>query len=312
MALTIFLFILGLAIICLGGDKFVDNAVVVAKKLGMSEIMVGATIVSIGTTLPEVLVSTTAAFDGSAAICAGNAYGSIICNTALIAGISQFCRPSKGIDKKSFNWNVGLFFFFSALLFVIQYLTGSISRLTGFILLAGFVVYTVGYIRIAASGNSSAKQEEEEEEKSLPAALVLMAVFAAALFIGARLLVDNGIILAEALGVPERVIAVTFIALGTSLPELVTTITSLVKGYASLGLGNILGANLLNLLLVMGIPSAISGFAVERQTTFIDVPISAAVMLVLTVPFFLKKRGYRLQGLALLLIYAGYCIYSFI
>lgn len=311
MALTIFLFILGLAIICLGGDKFVDNAVVVAKKLGMSEIMVGATIVSIGTTLPEVLVSTTAAFDGSAAICAGNAYGSIICNTALIAGISQFCRPSKGIDKKSFNWNVGLFFFFSALLFVIQYLTGSISRLTGFILLAGFVVYTVGYIRIAASGNSSAKQEEEEE-KSLPAALVLMAVFAAALFIGARLLVDNGIILAEALGVPERVIAVTFIALGTSLPELVTTITSLVKGYASLGLGNILGANLLNLLLVIGIPSAISGFAVERQTTFIDVPISAAVMLVLTVPFFLKKRGYRLQGLALLLIYAGYCIYSFI
>lgn len=311
MALTIFLFILGLAIICLGGDKFVDNAVVVAKKLGMSEIMVGATIVSIGTTLPEVLVSTTAAFDGSAAICAGNAYGSIICNTALIAGISQFCRPSKGIDKKSFNWNVGLFFFFSALLFVIQYLTGSISRLTGFILLAGFVIYTVGYIRIAASGNSSAKQEEEEE-KSLPAALVLMAVFAAALFIGARLLVDNGIILAEALGVPERVIAVTFIALGTSLPELVTTITSLVKGYASLGLGNILGANLLNLLLVIGIPSAISGFAVERQTTFIDVPISAAVMLVLTVPFFLKKRGYRLQGLALLLIYAGYCIYSFI
>lgn len=311
MALTIFLFILGLAIICLGGDKFVDNAVVVAKKLGMSEIMVGATIVSIGTTLPEVLVSTTAAFDGSAAICAGNAYGSIICNTALIAGISQFCRPSKGIDKKSFNWNVGLFFFFSALLFVIQYLTGSISRLTGFILLAGFVVYTVGYIRIAASGNSSAKQEEEEE-KSLPAALVLMAVFAAALFIGARLLVDNGIILAEALGVPERVIAVTFIALGTSLPELVTTITSLVKGYASLGLGNILGANLLNLLLVIGIPSTISGFAVERQTTFIDVPISAAVMLVLTVPFFLKKRGYRLQGLALLLIYAGYCIYSFI
>ena len=311
MATTVFLFVLGLVIICFGGDKFVDNAVIVAKKLGMSEIMVGATIVSIGTTLPEVLVSTTAAFDGSAAICAGNAYGSIICNTALIAGISQFCRPSKGVDQKSFNWNVSLFFLFSAALFAIQYFTESVPRWFGFVMLLGFVAYTLGYIRLASS-KPSESTEKQEEDRPVSLALILMIVFAAALFVGARLLVDNGIILAEAIGVPERVIAVTFIALGTSLPELVTTITSLIKGYANLGLGNILGANLLNLLLVIGIPASISGFAVERQTTFIDVPMSAAVMLLLTVPFFIKKRGYRLQGLALLLAYAGYCIYSFL
>ena len=311
MLIPVILFILGLVIICIGGDKFVDNAVIVAKKLGMSEIMVGATIVSIGTTLPEVLVSTTAAFNGSAAICAGNAYGSIICNTALIAGISQLCRPSKGVDKKSFNWNVGMFFLFSIFLFAVQYFTGTISRLTGLVLLAGFVIYTLGYIKLAGAGSAEA-QEPETEETSLPTALLMLVFFALALFIGARLLVDNGTIIAEGLGVPERVIAVTFIALGTSLPELVTTITSLLKGYASLGLGNVLGANLLNLLLVIGIPSAISSFPVERQTTFIDVPVSMAVMLVLTVPFFIKKRGYRLQGLALLLIYAGYCLYSFL
>lgn len=310
MFLTVLLFVFGLLIICYGGDKFVDNAVIVAKRLGMSEIMVGATIVSIGTTLPEVLVSTTAAFDGSAAICAGNAYGSIICNTALIAGISQFCRPSKGVDKKSFNWNVGLFFFFSALLFGIQCATGRISRVTGLILLLGFVVYTIGYIRLATSG---AQQEQQAQEETTPLgmAFLLMAFFAAMLFVGARLLVDNGIKIAEALGVPERVIAVTFIALGTSLPELVTTITSIIKGLGNLGLGNILGANLLNLLLVIGIPSAISGFAVERQTTFVDIPISVGVMLLLTLPFMVKKRGYRAQGLALLLVYAAYCIFSF-
>lgn len=312
MFIPVLLFVIGLIIICYGGDKFVDNAVIVAKRLGMSEIMVGATIVSIGTTLPEVLVSTTAAFNGSAAICAGNAYGSIICNTALIAGISQFFRPSKGVDKKSFNWNVSLFFFFSILLFFIQYVSGSISRPTGFLLLAGFIIYTFGYIKIASSKTAAGDSRQDEEAVSLGRAFLLMALFAAMLFIGARLLVNNGIVIAEALGVPERVIAVTFIALGTSLPELVTTITSIVKGLGNLGLGNILGANLLNLLLVVGIPAAISGFSVERQTTFIDIPISVAVMLILTVPFMVKKRGFRAQGLALLLVYAGYCIYSFL
>ena len=181
MLIPVILFILGLVIICIGGDKFVDNAVIVAKKLGMSEIMVGATIVSIGTTLPEVLVSTTAAFNGSAAICAGNAYGSIICNTALIAGISQLCRPSKGVDKKSFNWNVGLFFLFSIFLFAVQYFTGTISRLTGLVLLAGFVIYTLGYIKLAGAGSAEA-QEQEEEEASLPTALLMLVFFAIALF----------------------------------------------------------------------------------------------------------------------------------
>lgn len=311
MLIPVILFIIGLVIICLGGDRFVDNAVAVARKLGMSEIIVGATIVSIGTTLPEVLVSTTAAFDGSAAICAGNAYGSIICNTALIAGISQLWHPSSGVDKKSFRWSVGLFYIFSIFLFVIQYLTGMISRPMGFLLLAGFVVYAAGYVKIT-SGKSQPMDSSSQEEVSLVKALLLMVFYAAALFVGAKLLVNNGIILAEALGIPERVIAVTFIALGTSLPELVTTITSLVKGYTSLGLGNILGANLLNLLLVMGIPSAIAGIEVEQSTTFVDVPISILVMAILTVPFMIKQRGYKIQGLCLLAVYAAYCLYSFL
>lgn len=311
MIIPVLLFLTGLLIICYGGDKFVDNAVVVAKHLGMSEIMVGATVVSIGTTLPEVLVSTTAALEGSTAICAGNAYGSIICNTALIAGISQLCRPSRGIDKKSFTWNIGLFFLASALLFGVQYFTGHVGRITGILLLLGFVIYSIGCMSLAKAA-PAAQSENQEPEKSLGLAFLFMIIFAAALFIGARLLVDNGIIIAEALGIPERVIAVTFIALGTSLPELVTTITSLVKGYASLGLGNVLGANLLNLLLVIGIPAALKGIPVEASTTFIDVPMTLLVMLVLIVPVLIRKRGYRLQGGLLVAIYAAYCLYSFL
>lgn len=311
MLVPIILFIAGLIIICVGGDKFVNSAVAVARRLGMSEIVVGATIVSIGTTLPEVLVSTTAAIEGSPAICAGNAFGSIICNTALIAGISQLCRPARQVDPKSFRINAVLFFLFDILAFLLMYFTGNINRLSGLLLLAGFVVYTILSLKSPSSAAEDSS-ESGEENTSLAKSLVFLAISAAALFIGARLLVNNGIIIAKALGVPERVIAVTFIALGTSLPELVTTITSLIKGYANLGLGNVLGANLLNLLLVIGIPAVITGIPAEHSTTFIDVPLSMLVMLVLVLPMIIRKRGYRLQGVCLLGIYAAYCVYSFL
>lgn len=311
MLITVILFVIGLAIICIGGDKFVDNAVEVAKKLGMSEIMIGATIVSIGTTLPEVLVSTTAAFEGSTAVCAGNAYGSIICNTALIAGVGQLCRPSVGVDGKSMTWNTTLFFVFGAILCALQLAVGAVPRFMGVALLAGFVVYTVGYVQIMRTKGQQ-EQSGEETSGSVAGPLLLMAVFALALFIGARLLVNNGILIAQAVGVPERVIAVTFIALGTSLPELVTTISALVKGRSSLGIGNVLGANLLNLLLVIGIPATITnGISIERSTAVLDTPFALFVMLILVVPFLIKKRGSRIQGALLVAIYAAYCAYNF-
>ncbi len=312
MFITVLLFVIGLAIICVGGDKFVDNAVEVAKKLGMSEIMIGATIVSIGTTLPEVLVSTTAAFEGSTAVCAGNAYGSVICNTALIAGIGQLCRPSSGVDGKSMTWNTTLFFAFGAVLCALQLSMGYVPRLMGFALLAGFVVYTVGYVQIMRT-KEQPEHPEPDTQGSVVKPLLLMAVFAVALFAGARLLVDNGILIAQAAGVPERVIAVTFIALGTSLPELVTTVSALVKGRSSLGIGNVLGANLLNLLLVIGIPAALTnGISIERSTAVLDTSFALFVMLILVVPFLVRKRGSRIQGALLVAVYVAYCAYNFI
>lgn len=312
MVTVVVLFIVGLILICLGGDRLVDAAVAIAKKAGIPQIVVGATIVSLGTTLPEILVSTTAAFDGSAAIAAGNAFGSIICNTALIAGLTQTIRPSKKVEVSSLMWR-GAFFFVTMLIMILcGALTGSFGRPVGIALLAAFVLYA--WLNIKRSSKEGEEEEEEEEagDVSIPKQLLILVVCAALLYVGANLLVDNGILIAQALGVPERVIAVTFIALGTSLPELVTSIMSLVKGYGNVGLGNVIGANILNMLLVIGIPAAVAGISLERQTVMVDMPLSLAVMAVLIVPILFRKKSSRAQGIVLLGVYAAYCIASFI
>lgn len=311
MVTTVLLFVLGLILICLGGDRLVDAAVAIARKAGIPQIVVGATIVSLGTTLPEILVSTTAAFDGSAAIAAGNAFGSIICNTALIAGLTQTIRPSKKVEVSSLLWR-GAFFFVTMLIMLLGgALTGNFGRPMGIALLAAFVLYA--WLNIKRSSKEGGDEEEEDAgDVSIPKQLLILVVCAALLYVGANLLVDNGILIAQALGVPERVIAVTFIALGTSLPELVTSIMSLVKGYGNVGLGNVIGANILNMLLVIGIPAAVAGIPLEQQTVMVDMPLALAVMAVLIVPILFRKKSSRAQGIVLLGIYAVYCIASFI
>ena len=312
MVQAVILFLVGLALICLGGDRLVDAAVAIARKLGIPQIVVGATIVSIGTTLPEVLVSTTAAFDGSAAIAAGNAFGSIICNTALIAGLTQTIRPSKKVEFASLGWRSIFFFAVLVTMDVIGFVTGAFGRPVGIGLILLFVFYAAISIKRASVEGGSEEAEESKDGISIPKELLKLVVCAVMLFFGARLLVNNGIIIAEAIGVPERVIAVTFIALGTSLPELMTSVMSLVKGYGNVGLGNVIGANLLNILLVIGIPSAIAGIPLERSTVTVDMPLAALVMLVLLVPILIRKKSSRIQGIALLCIYAVYCVAAFV
>lgn len=312
MVKVVILFVLGLVLICLGGDRLVDAAVAIAKKLKIPQIVVGATIVSLGTTLPEILVSTTAAFSGSAEIAAGNAFGSIICNTALIAGLTQTIRPSGQVEKSSLSWRSAFFFLTLTGLNICGFVTGAFSRPVGIVLLILFVAYAYLNVVRASSEGGGEEKEEEKENVSIPAQLLILVVCAALLFVGARLLVNNGILIAEAIGVPERVIAVTFIALGTSLPELMTSVMSLIKGYGNVGLGNVIGANLLNMLLVIGIPSAIAGISLEPSTVRVDMPLSCLVMAVLIVPILIRKKSSRLQGIALLCIYAGYCIVSFV
>ncbi len=327
---TIVLFLVGLGLICVAGDKFVDAAVAIAKRLKIPQIVVGATIVSLGTTLPEILVSTTAAVGSAQSpdISVGNALGSIICNTALIAGIGQLIRPAKEVKSKSVSWRM-LFFvgtvlvlFCSVLLSPAQdyigadgvekHFVGSVGRVIGIVLVLGFCVYAYLSIKLK---DSDGEAEYDESEKVMPlwGALLMLVISAAALFVGANLLVENGQLLAKAAGVPERVIAVTMIALGTSLPELVTTVTSSIKGQGDVGLGNIIGANLFNILLVLGLPAAITGnIAFTAQSLYLDLPLALLAMVVLIVPMLIRKKGSRLQGMILLLGYIGYCVYSFV
>jgi cation:H+ antiporter len=321
MLKPVVLFIIGLICLIKGGDWFVDGATGLARRFHLPEIIVGATVVSIGTTLPEVMVSTTGALNGQGAMAYGNAIGSIICNTALIAAISLAVKPGP-VDTKSMKMPVLFFFGAAAIYCVAAYVFGYFYWWLGLILLSIFAVYMVLTVRQGLKNPDAAHDEEEIESKprKLWQELLLLVVGAALIAVGADLLVDHGTIIATELGVPETVIALTFVALGTSLPELVTTITSLKKGHGSLGLGNVIGANIFNLVLVSGVSVTLAPFEVPvgnmlfgiNSSLVLDIPLMLVVMLLLTVPALLTKKVHRWQGITLLSIYAAFCVLQFV
>ena len=322
MLLSVLLFAVGLVLLIKGGDWFVDGATGLANRFHLPDIVVGATVVSIGTTLPEVMVSATGALQGQGAMAYGNAIGSIICNTALIAAISVTFNPGP-VNVKTMKMPVVFFFASAALYCVAAYILGEFPRWMGLVMLVIFIVYTYLNVRNGLKNPEDAVEEEDGEEESKPKALwqelVLLVVGAAVIAVGADLLVDHGTIIAQGLGVPETVIALTFVALGTSLPELVTTITSLKKGRASLGIGNVIGANVFNLVLVSGVSVTLAPFAVPVGKTLcgmnaslvLEIPLMLFVMALLCIPALAKKKLDRWQGITLLCIYAAFCLYQF-
>lgn len=321
MLVSVLLFAVGLVLLIKGGDWFVDGATGLAHWFRLPDIIVGATVVSIGTTLPEVMVSVTGTLAGQGAMAYGNAIGSIICNTSLIAAISVACNPGP-VNTKTMKMPVVFFFVSAALYCVAAYVLGEFPRWLGFVLLGVFLVYMFLTVRQGLKNPETAHEEEadgEKKEKKLWQELLLLVAGAAVIAVGADLLVDHGTIIAKELGVPETVIALTFVALGTSLPELVTTITSLKKGHASLGIGNVIGANIFNLVLVSGASVALAPFKVPvgnlifgiNSSLVLDIPLMVAVMLLLTMPALIGKKLGRWQGITLLGIYAAFCVLQF-
>ena len=372
MLISVILFAIGLILLIKGGDWFVDGATGIAKRFRLPDIVVGATVVSIGTTLPEVMVSTTGALAGSGAMAYGNAIGSFFCNTALIAAISITCNPGP-VNVKSMK-TPAIFFFCSAALYcVASYFLGEFPRWMGFVMLGIFVVYMVLTVRNGLKNPDSAAEEEEEDEdgngkgiwgevallaacavgiavlsslvtgilmvvafaaytflkvkpakeggKSLIEELLFLIIGAAVIAVGADFLVEHGQIIAIGLGVPETVVALLFVALGTSLPELVTTITSLKKGRASLGVGNVIGANVFNLVLVSGVAVSLAPFEVAftklldtglNMSLVIEIPVMLGVMSLMIFPAMLKKKLGRWQGIVLLGIYAAFVVCQFV
>ncbi len=329
----VFLLAFGFILLIKGGDWFVDAATGIAKRFHLPELLIGATVVSIGTTLPEVMTSAIGAANGSGAMAYGNAIGSIICNTSLIAAITVAIKPGKA-DKKALIFPVCFFFGAMAFYALCAYLFGKFELWMGIVLLVGFVVYMIINVINMKKNPTEAEPEQEEEkladpalpEKSSAAGLikdiVMLIVSALVIAIGAELLVDNAIVIAEKLNVPQTIISLTIVALGTSLPELVTAITSLMKGHGALSLGNIIGANIFNLVLVSGTAITINPFDVPADATFMgmnaslifDIPLVFVAMGILTLPTIFNKSGklQRWQGISLLCMYVAYCVLQFV
>ena len=319
MLIPVLLFIVGLLFLIKGGDWFVDGASALARRFHLPELLIGATVVSIGTTLPEVMVSTMSALSGHGEIAYGNAIGSVICNAALIAAITIAVRPGR-VDPKTLKTPVAFFFAAAAIYCIAAYVFGRFTRVMGIIMLATFVAYmAVNVLQMKNTPAGEQEASEEEEEMPLAKTLILLVLGAVLIAVGANLLVDNGTLIAQALGVPESVIALTFVALGTSLPELVTAITSLAKGHSDLSLGNIVGANVFNLVLVSGMSITLAPFTIPQSATLfginsslvLDLPVMLVVMLILTVPALVKGKLHRAQGILLLAIYAAFCAVQF-
>lgn len=317
MLIPVLLFIVGLLFLIKGGDWFVDGASALARRFHLPELLIGATVVSIGTTLPEVMVSTMSALSGHGEIAYGNAIGSVICNAALIAAITIAVRPGR-VDPKTLKTPVAFFFAAAAIYCIAAYVFGRFTRVMGIIMLAMFVAYMAANV-LQMKNTPAGEQAASEEEMPLAKTLILLVLGAVLIAVGANLLVDNGTLIAQALGVPESVIALTFVALGTSLPELVTAITSLVKGHSDLSLGNVVGANVFNLVLVSGMSITLAPFTIPQSATLfginsslvLDLPVMLAVMLILTVPALVKGKLNRAQGILLLAIYAAFCAVQF-
>ena len=320
MVIAIALFLLGFVLLILGGDWFVDGAVGIAHRFHLPELLIGATVVSIGTTLPEVMVSAQAALQHNSGISYGNAIGSIICNTSLIAALTIAVKPGL-VNRKTLRLPAAAFFLSAFLYSFIAYTTGEFKRWMGVGFLCIFTVYMILSVMQMKNGERPQEPDDEAKAKDMPLwqELVMLVGGAAAIAVGANLLVNNGTIIAEALGVPSSVIGLTMVALGTSLPELVTAITSLMKGHGALSLGNVIGANLFNIVLVCGTAITLSPFAIPAEKTLmgmnssllVDIPVMLGVMLLLCIPPLKNGKLYRWQGILLLCIYTAFTIYQF-
>ena len=322
MLVPVLLFLLGFVLLIKGGDWFVDGSVGLAHRFHLPELLIGATIVSIGTTLPEVMVSSQAAIEGNAGISYGNAIGSVICNTSLIAALTVAIRPGK-VDPKTFRLPTAFFFLAALSYALVAWTAGRFPRWMGvayLLVFAGYMILTTLQMKKHPELSAGEGEEEESRDGPLWKELLLLVAGAAAIAVGARLLVDNGTLIAEALGVPDSVIGLTMVALGTSLPELITAITSLAKGHGALSLGNVIGANLFNIILVSGMAITISPFAIPAEKTIaglnsslvVDLPVMLAVMAILCLPPLRSGKMARWQGVLLLCCYFAFTVYQFV
>lgn len=304
---VILLFVVGLVLIIKGGDWFVDSAVFIANLTGIPKFIIGATIVSVATTLPELTVSVTGVIDGELDLAVGNAVGSVTANIGLIMGISLVCMPA--VIKRSQFWIKGTLMSAAALLLWVLCKDGTLHMLPSFALFALLAVYVWDNIRDAKNDVGS-DEREVVDKKDLPKQIVMFIIGIAAIVVGSKLLIEYGSEIALLLGVPSAIIGVTMVAIGTSLPELITTLTAIRKKESSMSIGNIVGANIIDLAMILPICSVASDgkLTIAEQSYALDMPICFAMTLIAVLPPLIKGKLYRWQGILMLALYAVYVV----
>ena len=305
MAVSAVIFVVGLIFIIKGGDWFVDSASWFAEATGIPKFVVGATVVSFATTLPELLVSVRAAMNGSAQLAIGNAVGSVTANTTLIMGVSLVAMAG-AVNRKSFSLKGGLLLAASIALTLLS-LKLELPTWSAYILWAIFLIFMISNL---VEGKKAAASDEVDsyEKKEIPSKLLFFVLGTAGIVLGAEFLVGSGQTIAKGFGVSEAIIGFTVIALGTSLPEFVTTLTAIRKKESGLSVGNIVGANIIDLTLILPVCAIIDGKAlpVEQMNINFDFPVCILACAVAIIPTIIMGKFKKWQGVALLAIYVGY------
>lgn len=310
MILQIVLIVIGFLLLIKGADILVEGSSQIAKKLHISEIIIGLTIVSIGTSMPELFVSTTSALEGYSDISVGNIIGSNICNLLLILGLSAIIRPVTFKRQTQLVENP-LSIIFSIIFLIICNVNRDISRKDGLILITLFVlflIYTI-YMGVRSQKNSAIVQLEGNNHISYIKNISLILLGILTLKIGGDIVVENAKLIAIALNVSEKVIGLTIVAIGTSLPELFTSITAAIKGDSDIAIGNIVGSNIFNMLMIIGIASIIKPITYNVTYNFQMIVLFIGMTLMMCFPF-LKPKGKlsRWKGFVFFILYLIYLI----
>lgn len=316
MWIDILWIVAGLVLILVGSDWLVEGASGVARKYGISEFVIGMTIVGIGTSMPELVSSLISAIQGHGDMALGNVTGSNICNILLILGVTALISPIK-YTKSNIRKDIPFAILASLFLMLMLYNsfglfgemgTPGISRSDALYLLGIFGIFMIDSFKSAKNGND----EEEENVKPMPMvkALVFIVLGLAGLVFGGQVFVDHTVSIAEKFHVSEAFISITLMAVGTSLPELATCIVAAMKGQNQLALGNVIGSNIFNISLILGSSAVISPFEIQTISTVDMVVVIVAVVLLWLAAFTFKKKMLdRVEGAIFLLCYIGYIVY---
>lgn len=309
--LPVLLFAAGLFALIWGGDKFVDASSWIAEQTGVPKFIVGATIVSLATTLPELIVSLMATMDGSVDMAVGNAIGSVSANIGLIMGLSLLLLPGR-VEDAAF-WRKGMLMILATAFLGAFLIDGRLRFVESLILLAFLAIFVRLNIASMAAADRGApglrrQRRPRPQKREITAKVMGFALGLGGILLGAELLVDNGVRLARMLGAPEALIGLTFVAVGTSLPELITTLSAVAKREPSLSVGNIIGANIIDITLILASCAMVSDgtLLVDIRTAAMDIPVTLVLMLICVLPAIARKRFGRWQGALLLLVYGAY------